>query len=158
MIRDSVIASLKTMLYFLCAILIVTAICIPALLYYCIRMPGESYSGNLPDADSALLETSQRLSEHVRILAQEIGERHHLRRDALEKAAVYIEEQFRLSRYVPKSQRVSNRGFRNIVVDLYGRTARNKILVIGAHYDTTWMTPGADDNASGVAVLLELAR
>ena len=30
--------------------------------------------------------------------------------------------------------------------------------MIGAHYDTRWQTPGADDNASGIACLLEIAR
>jgi Zn-dependent M28 family amino/carboxypeptidase len=45
----------------------------------------------------------------------------------------------------------------NLVLDLPGRTDRPPIL-IGAHYDAVPQSPGADDNATGVAVLLELAR
>ncbi|MCS6813538.1 MAG: M28 family peptidase [Cyanobacteria bacterium] len=45
----------------------------------------------------------------------------------------------------------------NLILDLPGRTSQSPVL-IGAHYDAVLGTPGADDNASGVAVLLELAR
>jgi Zn-dependent M28 family amino/carboxypeptidase len=46
--------------------------------------------------------------------------------------------------------------YRNIIAEREGRDRR--VVVIGAHYDTATGTPGADDNASGVAVLLELVR
>lgn len=45
----------------------------------------------------------------------------------------------------------------NLILDLPGQTLQSPIL-IGAHYDAVPGTPGADDNASGVAALLELAR
>jgi Zn-dependent M28 family amino/carboxypeptidase len=48
--------------------------------------------------------------------------------------------------------------YENIFIEKRGRKRPDKILVIGAHYDTVSGTPGADDNASGVAGLLELAR
>jgi Zn-dependent M28 family amino/carboxypeptidase len=47
---------------------------------------------------------------------------------------------------------------RNIIVERPGRTRPEEILVVGAHYDTDLDSPGADDNASGVAGLLEMAR
>jgi len=59
---------------------------------------------------------------------------------------------------VPKSEIVNNRDHRNVIVDIYGSKVRDRIIVIGAHYDTVPMTPGADDNASGIAALLEIAR
>jgi len=126
--------------------------------YYCIRMPGESFSGSLPGMDASMQNLSKRLDEHVRILAEEIGERNFHNRDALEKAADYIEEQFNSIHYVPKNQMVNNGDFRNIVVDHYGSQRRDRIIIVGAHYDTTWGTPGADDNASGIAALIEIAR
>jgi peptidase M28-like protein len=48
--------------------------------------------------------------------------------------------------------------YRNVVGTLPGRDARRPRLLVGAHFDSTEHTPGADDNASGVAVLLECAR
>jgi Zn-dependent M28 family amino/carboxypeptidase len=47
---------------------------------------------------------------------------------------------------------------RNIIAERRGIEESERVLIIGAHYDTAEGTPGADDNASGVAVLLELAR
>ena len=46
----------------------------------------------------------------------------------------------------------------NIEATLIGQAKPREIIVIGAHYDSVPGTPGADDNASGVAVLLEIAR
>ena len=50
------------------------------------------------------------------------------------------------------------RTFHNVVALLPGRDARRPRLLVGAHFDSTADTPGADDNASGVAALLECAR
>lgn len=71
-------------------------------------------------------------------------------------AREYVREQF--ARWGPvRTERFSYRGrsHQNLVLDLPGRGAP---LLVGAHYDTVPNSPGADDNASGVAVLLELAR
>jgi len=46
----------------------------------------------------------------------------------------------------------------NLILKLPGRQPRLKPLLVGAHYDGPLHSPGADDNASGVAALLELAR
>ncbi len=46
----------------------------------------------------------------------------------------------------------------NLILDLPGTSGRKSPILIGAHYDTVPGSPGADDNATGVAVLLELAR
>lgn len=50
------------------------------------------------------------------------------------------------------------RSFNNIIADLPGRQAAGEVLLVGAHYDAVPRTPGADDNATGTAALLELAR
>jgi Zn-dependent M28 family amino/carboxypeptidase len=47
---------------------------------------------------------------------------------------------------------------RNLIVKKTGTSRANEIVLLGAHYDTVATTPGADDNASAVAVLLEVAR
>ncbi|MBI1733065.1 MAG: M28 family peptidase [Gammaproteobacteria bacterium] len=130
---------------------------IGALIYYCVHMPGDSHRGSLPELTAAQGELRDRLRSHVRVLAGEIGERHQYQRSNLDAAADYITAQFEAMGLVPSPQMVGD-GFRNIVVDLYGRESRDEVLVVGAHYDSVTMTPGADDNASGVAGLLELAR
>ena len=139
-------------------LIILALILVIAFYFYGVRMPGISYAGPLPTLSPDAEKLRDRLSEHVRVLAMTIGERHAAKLDKLEQAAVYIEQQFAEFEYVPKSQTINAKGYRNIVVDLYGKQNRDKILLVGAHYDTTWMTPGADDNASGVAALLEIAR
>lgn len=46
----------------------------------------------------------------------------------------------------------------NIIVELRGRGSPAEVIIVGAHYDAHPRTPGADDNATGTAALLELAR
>ena len=53
---------------------------------------------------------------------------------------------------------IDGRVYRNVVARRSGNDPDAPAIVVGAHYDTVEGTPGADDNASGVAVLLELAR
>lgn len=139
-------------------LLLIVVVAPAAFLLLCVRMPGESYRGPLPAPDPELLALRERLRRHVRELAEEIGERNYTRMQNLERAADYVERQFADMGLVPASQVFGDRQYRNISVDLYGREARDRILVVGAHYDTVWLTPGADDNASGVAGLLEIAR
>jgi Zn-dependent M28 family amino/carboxypeptidase len=107
-----------------------------------LAMPGRSYRGALEfNGDERAL--AERLRAHVAAIAG--SERN---RD-LETPARYIAAQFG--------------GFREQSFESGGRTVRNietgaGAVVIGAHYDTVPGSPGADDNASGVAVLIELAR
>ncbi|WP_219999864.1 M28 family peptidase [Halomonas sp. LBP4] len=124
------------------------------------QMPGKSYREAPPPLDAEGLALRERLREHVRVLADEIGERHYWRPEGLHAAADHIERAFREAGHAPVRHAVPTRGrvFDNIEVRLPGSGTTDEILVIGAHYDTVRGTPGADDNASGVAVLLELAR
>ena len=128
------------------------------LIYYGVNMPGKSLSGELSNLDVGMLASRDRLRAHVYSLAGEIGERHYENREALDGAAMYIEQSFRDMGFNPVSEIYSSKLYRNIVVNLYGRELRDQIIVVGAHYDSVLLSPGADDNASGVSVLLELAR
>ena len=109
------------------------------------------------------------LERHVRALAEEIGERHVWRYDALERAATYIEDSLRSSLYdvVPQAYEVdidhplltpAQRGVHNLEVEVGGRGRADEIVVIGAHYDSIPGCPAANDNGSGVAAMLEIAR
>ena len=108
--------------------------------------------------DGGLLE--QRLRRHVAALAGGIGERHVWRPSALQAAARYIHAEFSSLGYRVVPQAYQARGVRceNLEVVAPGTTRADEILVVGAHYDTVAGSPGADDNASGVAGLIEIAR
>lgn len=97
----------------------------------------------------------------VKHLSQDIGQRSHRDIKELNSAADFIEDKFRSYNCVVKRQAFTynNNTYHNIIAEVKGtESSADEILVIGAHYDTVIGTPGADDNASGVAVLLELAR
>ncbi len=107
---------------------------------------------------SPRLETA--LAGHINVLAVEIGERNHRRPAALGRAADYIEAQWKSMGYTVERQPFTHAGqtFDNLIVERKGKGRPGDIVVIGAHYDTAWDTPGANDNGSGVAALLELSR
>ncbi|MEJ2722147.1 MAG: M28 family peptidase [bacterium] len=105
------------------------------------------------------IDTS-RLVRHVVVLADSIGERHVWRAEALGEAAAYIESEFRKSGYHVNglTYEVAGTVVTNLEGALPGSGAGGEAVVIGAHYDTVVGCPGANDNASGVAALLEIAR
>jgi acetylornithine deacetylase/succinyl-diaminopimelate desuccinylase-like protein len=81
----------------------------------------------------------------------------------LERVARYVEAALQEQGYQPRRQQYSFAGHtvRNIEVSVSnvgaGQTA-SQVMIVGAHYDSAPGAPGADDNASGVAALIELAR
>ncbi len=100
------------------------------------------------------------LRRHIGVFCDQIGPRSIHDPLALQQAASYIEETLAGYGCTAESQEYSwrRRTFRNVVVELSGGNRPEEIVVVGAHYDTVPGTPGADDNSSGVAGLLELAR
>jgi hypothetical protein len=125
-----------------------------------LHMPGASYRDDPPPLDAQAQALRDRLYGHVLQLAGEIGERNYWHPDGLHAAADYIEHAFREAGHETLRHAVptGNREFHNVEVRLPGERQGAEVLVVGAHYDTVRGSPGADDNASGVAVLLELAR
>jgi Zn-dependent M28 family amino/carboxypeptidase len=94
------------------------------------------------------------------VLGEEIGERNLWRDGTLGATADYIEETLQAIGYAVSSQVYTVQGtrVRNLEAVLDGTSRAQEIVVIGAHYDTVRGSPGANDNASGVAGLLEIAR
>jgi hypothetical protein len=101
-----------------------------------------------------------RLRAHVEMLAGTIGERNLWHREALARAADYITAQLVRSGYSPEAHPFDVSGTRVINLDaaLMGTSRREDIVVVGAHYDSVSGCPGANDNATGVAAMLELAH
>jgi Zn-dependent M28 family amino/carboxypeptidase len=100
------------------------------------------------------------LQAHVQWLAGDVGERNVLRPAALNNAASYIEREWKRQGYAVSQQVYEVSGVRcaNLEVVRNGRARQREILLIGAHYDSVIGSPGANDNASGVAALLEISR
>jgi hypothetical protein len=108
--------------------------------------------------------TRKELQAHVEMLSKTIGPRHMGAPDALKFTVNYIEGTlgpanlgYRVARHTYK---VGDTPCHNLVLDLMatGSDRIAEIVLVGAHYDTVPTTPGADDNASGVAACMELAR
>jgi len=115
---------------------------------------------NVPQRPDAARDTQ--LPEHLhRHVAELEGERHPLTSPEALRAA----EEYAGSAFEAAGLEVELHGFRhrgalhhNIVARRAGSDPGRPAVLVGAHLDTVRRTPGADDNASGVAVLLEAAR
>jgi Zn-dependent M28 family amino/carboxypeptidase len=103
---------------------------------------------------------AERLRRHVETLAVEIGERNVFVPDALHAAEAYIRRIWEQQGYAVDTQEYQVRDVRsaNLEITRAGRRDPSKVLLIGAHYDSVAGCPGANDNGSGVASLLELSR
>ena len=128
------------------------------LLWFMVKVPGVSYTGALQPLGAEEQLLADRLSRHVGAIASR--EHNFMHPVALEEAARYIETAFEDMGYRVETQRIPRDGteVRNIQVELPGSTLAQEIVVIGAHYDSVVGAVGANDNGSGVAALIELAR
>jgi len=108
---------------------------------------------------SQSFELTQRLKKHVYVLSDEIGDRSVFRYQSLKQAENYIVEAFASFGYEPELQEyeVQGKTVNNIIAVKKGATKPEEIIIVGAHYDSC-SNPGADDNASGISGLIELAR
>ncbi len=115
--------------------------------------PAEVVEGSSPDA----------LKADVAALAVDIGERNvrdEARYRRLLLARDFIGTRMSMMGLLPRLQRyeAGKREVANLEVELRGHERPDEIVIVGAHYDTAVGSPGANDNATGVAALLALAR
>lgn len=129
--------------------------CVLLVVWYLVTVP--VWTGAIP---REAFTNAERLRQHVIVLSKEIGGRPFGRTDQLDEAADYIFESF--SPFgTPSFQEYDVHGqtYKNVILTLKGSLpCKSGLYVVGAHYDTQGEKPGADDNASGVAGLIELAR
>jgi hypothetical protein len=148
------------MMLTLTALVVVTAVLAVAAARYVTAVPGQSHQGALPSASEAEKATAARLLTHIRAIASKPHNIDHY--DELEKAARYIEDALKALGYqpVPQVYEVEGRAVRNIeaVIEPSRPDAITKTIVVGAHYDSYDDAPGANDNGSGTAAVIELAR
>jgi len=129
-----------------------------------LRMPGTNHSGAAAPLTQREVVLRDGLRRDVQKLAGEIGERNLVHYETLTAAASYLEQGLIEAGYkVDKNafEVATPQGSRstyNLIAELKGSKRPEEIVIIGAHYDSREGTPGADDNASGTAAALSLAR
>jgi Peptidase family M28 len=112
----------------------------------------------LPDHELEILREA--LREHVNALAVDIGPRTSLNSDSLVRTSNYIHSIFEEAGLSVREQHYQyyDQRMTNVLATPPSAAGASAYYLVGAHYDTVPGTPGADDNASAVAVMLELAR
>lgn len=106
------------------------------------------------------MQTAERLRADIETLAIEIGPRHLWRFGSLERTADFIEGSLAAAGYAVERQtyHVDGKPVQNLEARIEGTQSPAESIVVGAHYDTIEGCPGANDNGSGIAAVLELAR
>jgi hypothetical protein len=147
----------KRILFSALRVLIAIAAILALLWWFGIRMPGKNISKAAPlSPDEVTLR--EELRADVQKLAGEIGERNMRHHPQLNAAADFIENSFSRAGLHPRrdSYELHGQACHNIEAEIPG--THPEIILIGAHYDSVFGSPGANDNGSGVAAMLALAR
>ena len=124
------------------------------------KMPGRSFTGDLPVMSVSQGALAQALHADVEHLAGHIGERNTTRPDRLRAAELWLTSALEAAGYSVGRQPYEAGGVEcaNLWVQQGGTAPAGEIVVVGAHYDSVRGSPGANDNATGAAAVLALAR
>lgn len=125
-----------------------------------IGMPGTSYDGPFEPLSKEERGVEKELRKHVDVLGRKIGIRNIQNLRALSRAGDYIRRRFRRHGHKVREQEfvVDGTTVKNYDIEIRGTELPEEVIVIGAHYDTVPESPGANDNGSGIASVLEFAR
>ena len=126
--------------------------------YYSVVVPGVSHQGPLPPLTAEERDLAARLRTHIAAIASVPHNIAHY--DDLEKAARHIESALEGYGHAVERQvfTVEGRAVRNISVTIAPADAAAETIVVGAHYDSAGNAPGANDNGTGTAAVIELSR
>jgi Zn-dependent M28 family amino/carboxypeptidase len=124
------------------------------------QMPLKSYKGPLHPLSDEEFQLATRLSAHVTYLSETVGERSLSRPGSLQATTDYLRDTLKQAGYAATEHTYSTEGHAvsNIEASLVGSDDSSGPVIVGAHYDSVAGTVGADDNATGVAGVLEIAR
>lgn len=123
-----------------------------------VRMPGKSYAGELPPLTPQEELLQRQLQRDIAKIGSE--EHNYVYYDNLKAIADFLETSLTEAGYEVNKQgyEVEGKLFENLEAELPGSNKADEIIVIGAHYDSVVGAPGANDNGSGAAAVLALAR
>ena len=124
-------------------------------------MPGQSFSGPLPQLTKEQATLGREMKHDLKILADSIGERNVLGQpSSLAAAADFLGEELTKVGYAVNRQSypIDEKTCENLEVEITGSDLAKEIVVVGAHYDSVIGSPGANDNGSGTVATLALAR
>jgi hypothetical protein len=123
-------------------------------------MPGVSHRGALPPLTEDERDVMSRLQAHVDVIGHEIGVRGPHVPLAAAQVENYLSSTLRRSGFDVKTLDVDAKSgmMHTLECQVFGSRFADEIVVVAAHFDSNQRSPGADANASGVAVLLEVAR
>jgi Zn-dependent M28 family amino/carboxypeptidase len=140
--------------------IIVIIILLAAFLIYSVLKIRSASSVSIARPDATHVGEIHNLYAHVEHLSVNIGSRSVYEYDKIEDTKHYIFSCLKNFVYTPTLQNHDYEGktYSNIIVSIPGIQYPHETVIVGAHYDTVYGTPGADDNASAVAVLLEMCR
>lgn len=140
--------------------ILIIVVCLAAFLIYSVLKIRSSSTVTVNRPNLTHAGDVHQLYTHVEHLSVTIGSRSVVEYDKIEAAKRYIVSCLTAFGYVPDLQDYDYEGrtFSNIIVTIPGAEYQEETVIVGAHYDTVYGTPGADDNASAVAVLLEMCR
>ena len=130
------------------------------MLWWLTTAPGVPLEGSLPALAEDELGMQSRLSETCTTLARDIGPRGGHKGAAPDKSEDYLEAQLRWTGLTVEDRTIDINGtlVHNYSVQIDGGRAAGEVVLVGAHYDTVNQSPGADGDASGCAVVIELAH
>lgn len=139
-------------------ILILCILAIVGVVASILWMPGSSYKGAFLPLKDTEQEIETQLRKHVQFLARDIGQRND--DSSLRRTSDYIKATMAESGYKTEEQSflVDKHKFQNLECTLMGTQLPEEVILVGAHYDSVSGSPGANDNGSGVASTMELAR
>jgi hypothetical protein len=124
------------------------------------RMPEQSYQGELPPLQKKEIALQNLLRQDVQKIAIRIGIRNEIYYENLNSARTFLASELTQLGYQVKQQeyKIKGKSYYNLEVERLGTEKPNEIILIGGHYDSALHSPGANDNGTGAAATLELAR
>jgi Zn-dependent M28 family amino/carboxypeptidase len=160
MFESTVAPNSKWRMRILLMLLVLTVVGVLGRFLWITQMPLSSYAGALPPLTSEESELRDHLSAEVSYLSATIGDRSLPRPQSLQAASEYLSSSLRAQGYavVESPYLVDGEKVSNLEVILAGTDSTAGQVIVGAHYDSVAGTVAANDNGTGVAAVLELAR
>lgn len=123
-------------------------------------MPETSYQGQLPPLQPEEISLQKLLEQDLQKLAVDIGSRNYSQYENLNLAKEFLQTSLTEAGYKVQQQeyKIGNKNYYNLAVEKKGIKKPDEIIVIGGHYDSAFISPGANDNGTGAVATLELAR